>query len=337
MKPFIPILLLATSLSAQTIPIGGLASQPALAASRTQILATWVDNQRLRGELLDFNGQVTAGPFDLPASQAAAIVTDGERFLVYWSNGTNVEGTFIGNGERFTIVPDAGAAMATFDGSRFVFFSQQGTTIRATPLGDASFDVVQNATLGSVASHDGITAVTWTQSANQQWTAGVTFVTGEHASAPSVVAALDITSGFGQTFIISPAVAWNGSDWYIVWHSGRSGRIDRYEGTILSGNASVIDDDYFTGKAHSPRILSIGSQFLVTWTRDSPASDEYVGRYVSDRGEAGTRISLSYHARGIGSGATIALPDGTLVSFVAPLIGDAFIRFGRVARRRVAS
>ena len=60
-----------------------------------------------------------AGPFDLPSPEAAAIVSDGERFLVYWSNGTNVEGVFVpGNGERFTILPAASAAVATFDGTR---------------------------------------------------------------------------------------------------------------------------------------------------------------------------------------------------------------------------
>ena len=137
-----------------------------------------------------------------------------------------------------------------------------------------------------------------------------------------------MTYGFGQTFIVSPAVAWNGSTWYVVWHAGRSGREDRYEGRSVSGNVAVIDDDHFTDKAPAPDVLSVGSQFLVTWTRISPASDTYVGRYVSESGAPGARISLSYQAR--------ALADGTLVSFVAPLFDNAFIRFGRVARRRVS-
>ena len=350
MKSLIAVLLLAAvSVSAQTIAISDRnVAVPAIAASRTSVLATWLSQEQLRAELIDFNGHLIAGPFALPSSSGAAIVSDGERFLVYWSDGTNVEGIFIRSDgsfdQPFTIVTGAASATAVFDGTRYLFFSSDGNTIQASPLTvqgipERSFTIpVSNATVGGAASHDGVTALTWTQTAGHAWTASITFITRDEVAPPSLLATLEMTDGFGQTFLVAPAIAWNGSDWYAVWHAGRSGREDRYEGKVVSnsGTAVTVDDDYFTGKAYRPHVLAIGSQFLVTWTRDNPVSDSYVGCYVSGTGEPGPRISLSYQAQQIEDGATVALPDGTLVSFVAPAFSDAFIRFGRVARRRAS-
>jgi hypothetical protein len=117
-----------------------------LATTATLGLSLYIDNGALNVRFLDDAGNVSA-PLPLAGEpvSAAAIATDGSRFLVVWTNTAGqLRGAFVESsgvpGAPFTIAggADAAAPAAAWDGQRFLLtWGAGGTTLIAELAGQA--------------------------------------------------------------------------------------------------------------------------------------------------------------------------------------------------------
>jgi hypothetical protein len=68
---------------------------------------------------------------------------------------------------------------------------------------------------------------------------------------------------------LSPAVAWNGTNFLVVWHDSRSGSAYNIFGTRVSGAGSVLDPvgiAISAGPGANAAVAGNGTDFLVVWT-----------------------------------------------------------------------
>jgi hypothetical protein len=102
----------------------------------------------------------------------------------------------------------------------------------------------------------------------------------------------------------APAVAWNGSDFLVVWHDFRSASFWDIYGARVSGAGSVLDPagipvSTAANDQTAPAVAWNGTEFLVVWTdnRSGPTSFDIYGARVSGAGSvldpAGIAISTA--------------------------------------------
>jgi hypothetical protein len=98
----------------------------------------------------------------------------------------------------------------------------------------------------------------------------------------------DPVNGPADSSQYQPAVAYNGTNFLVVWYDYRSGSSDVY-GARVSGAGTVLDPTGIRISAalsyqYSPKVSHDGTNFLVVWTDQRNGSTDIYGARVSDAG-----------------------------------------------------
>ncbi|WP_044190650.1 Ig-like domain-containing protein [Hyalangium minutum] len=132
----------------------------------------------------------------------------------------------------------------------------------------------------AIASNGTNALLTWSDSRTAD-------IIGARVSAGSALTVLD-SSGFtvsrSANSETNPAVAFDGTNYLVVWQDNRGSGFDVY-GVRVSGNGTVLDPAGFTisganGHQRNPAVAFDGTNYLVAWedTRLSASSDIYAAR-----------------------------------------------------------
>jgi hypothetical protein len=255
-------------------PASGSQDVPAVAYSGTSYLAAWTDERsalndqifatriNAAGAVLDPNGIAVS-----PLGQAGSVPTvtwDGTNFLVAYASDGLIHGRRV---------------------------ATSGALVDVAPFDIASAASGANADAPAAASNGATTLVVW---GDYRSGAGSDIygarVTGSTVLDPNGVAVSTATNDQ-----YSPSVAFNGTNWLVVWQDYRTGSSGDVYGARVSTAGAVLDS-VSTGIAISagatadelsPRVASNGSAYLVVW-QDSrnvaTTSTDIYGARVSTAG-----------------------------------------------------
>jgi hypothetical protein len=253
-------------------------SVPALAWNGTNFLVVWEDNRPGASTTPDIYGtRVSAAgsvldPTGIAISTAAdwqsvpAVAWDGTSFLVVWRDHRS--GSFF--------EPDIYGARVS------------GTGSVLDPTGIAISTATDEQSLPAVAWNGANFLVVWSDHRS-----GTNYdIYGARVSATgSVLDATGIPVSAAANSQSSPAVAWNGTNFLVVWDDWRSGSCCDVYGARVSGAGSVLDAaglaiSTAAGGQTEPELAWNGTNFLVVW------QDGRSGGFV-EADIYGTRVSAA--------------------------------------------
>ena len=310
---------------------------PAIAFDGENFLAVWHDERSSHysdiygarvtpaGEILDTGGIAisTATSFQ----QCPSLACDGENFLVVWQDARNGSDWDI-YGARVTpagvVLDPAGIAISTaaanykwypavaVDGENFMVVWQDDRNsgydiygARVTPAGvvlDTAGITISTATGGQESpalAFDGENlVVAWTDGRNGS-NADI------YGARVTPAGAVIDTAGIAFSTVVgsqeSPALAFDGENYLVVWQNDRSGSSDVY-GTRVTPAGVVLDTVGIaiatsSGNQGSPALAFDGVNFLVVWQDESSDSNDVYGARVTPAGvvldTAGIAISTA--------------------------------------------
>ncbi len=257
--------LLATDIPIQVAPYDQ--REPAIAFDGTNYLVAWVDTRsNPAGDIFYDRYSVDAvaigpGPIQVQPGpvQSPAVAFGGGNYVVVWAEGSG--------GSR------------DIRGTRV---SPSGTVLDdpSIPIATAMEDDLEPA----VASDGASFLVVWTRSGGA--TPGI-YATRVSDSG-TVLDAGGIWVGTNPGPVQSPAVAWNGTNYLVVWADGSAGSLD-IRGARVSAAGVVLDDPSIpisTGSADEsePTVAADGTDFLAAWTDFRSGNGDVYGARVSAAG-----------------------------------------------------
>jgi hypothetical protein len=330
------------------IPISTAATSegvPAVAWNGTNFLVVWEDQRSgaccdIYGARMNSAGSVL-DPAGFPIStapdrqRAPAVARNGTDFLVVWSDARSGPATDI-YGARVSgtgsVLDPAGIPISTaantqtqpavaFNGTDFLVVWDDYRTDPTCCGLDVYGSRVSSA--GSVRDPAGILisadrraqsapAVAWDGTdffvVWQDWrfTACCKILGARVNGAGSVVDPNGILLSTAANNQVAPVVAWNGTDFLVVWEDNRSGLGFDIYASRVSGNGTVLDPSgiFVASTSHYPAVAWDGTNFLVVW----------VGS-----GIRGTRISAA--------GSVLDPPGGFLIGFATEGVGPPALRW----------
>jgi len=299
---------------------------PVVAFDGTDFLATWEDHRSvpdydIYGARLTSAGVVLDSP-DIVISTAAnwqrdpAVGFDGSNFLAVWEDSRKGSGYTDLRGARVTptgVVLDSscvtittarydlGLPVLAFDSANFLVVWQDGRSgsypdvygARVTPAGvvlDPSGIAVTTATYGqgdpALAFGDTSFLVVW-----GDWRGGIDEdIYGARVSQSGIV--LD-SSGIAISTLANSqsyaAVAFDGTDFLVVWEDSRGGSAENIYGARVSQSGIVLDPDGIAistaaSMQESPAVGFDGTNFLVVWDDRRNSGIDIYGARVSQSG-----------------------------------------------------
>ena len=313
---------------------------PAVAWNGSDFLVVWTDLRSGPGGDIYGSRVSSAGSAVDPAGIAistatstqnlASLSSNGTDFLVVWqdsrlSSASDIYGSRVSSAG--SVVDPAGIAISTAantetvpavarNGTDFLVVWQDFRSVTTADIyrrvSDAGSVVDPAGILVSPAANDQLTpALTWNGTdvlvVFDGFGSGSRDIYGARVSASgSVLDATGILISTAANTQLSPAVAWNGTDFLVVWSDRRSGtpaQADIY-GSRVSATGTVLDT---TGIAIStaanfqgtPTVAWNGTDYLVVWedTRSNPSYVDIYGARVSAGGRvldpAGIPISTA--------------------------------------------
>ncbi|WP_157758287.1 Ig-like domain-containing protein [Cystobacter fuscus] len=257
---------------------------PRVASNGTDYLVVWADERNASGsdiygarvsgtgEVMDIAGLAISTAPERQYSPAVAF--DGTDYLVVWTDERNLA----------TTKADLYGTRVTSAG---VVVTPSGLAI-STAAGD------QNSPM--VASNGTDFFVVWTDERNLATTKADLY--GTRVTSAGVVvtpSGLAISTATGDQY--GPAVASNGTDYFVVWEDKRTGVEQDIYGTRVTNTDTVISPSGLalttaTGGQYSPSVASNGADYLVVW---ESAEDDIEALRVTGSGgvEGPPRIILN--------------------------------------------
>jgi len=274
------------------LPASAAQQNPAVAANGATFLVAWEDQRTSGpGSASIFGARVTAaGAISDPngiaispvGASAPAVAANGTGYLVVWVDGRNVATTGLDiYGAR---VDNAGNVL---DAGGFPISVAPNDQLApaATPNGADSFVVWQ----------DGRDPAT----APDIYGARVT-------SAGAVLDSSGIPIATATGAQASPAVAFNGLNFLVVWTDQRGGGDFDIYGSRVSAAGVVLDSDGIpictvAGGEYFPKVAANGSDFLAVWEDDRNAGSGFVDIYGARISAAGSVLDRGGFPIGTGS------------------------------------
>jgi hypothetical protein len=300
-------------LDAAGIPISTAAStqtSPAVAWNGTDYLVVW-QGPGISGARVSGAG-VVLDPVGIPISTsggAPAVAWNGTNFLVVWTVGdiygarVNSAGSVLDPvGIHISAAANAQSAPAVaWNGTNFLvvwqdqrsdtYYDIYGARVSAAGivldvLGIPISTAANGQTAPAVAWNGTDFLVVW-----QDDRPGTSEIYGARVSAAGIVLdVLGIPISTAANSQFAPAVAWNGTDFLVVWTDQRSGNASDIYGARVSGAGSVLDAagiriSTAANRQTEPAVAWNGTNFLVVWSdsRWGSFSDIY-GARVSEAG-----------------------------------------------------
>ncbi|MCX5801250.1 MAG: T9SS type A sorting domain-containing protein [Candidatus Eisenbacteria bacterium] len=297
---------------------------PAIGFDGTNCLVVWMDygsgsGYDIYGARVSTNGSVL-DPGSIAISTAAnsqefpAIAFDGTDFLVVWEDGrsgtySDIYGARVSAGG--SVLDPGGVAISTaalnqfrpriaFDGTNFLvvwhdsrngpYYDVYGVRVSAggsvLDTADIAISTAAMDQLYPAIAFDGTNyLVVWMDDRSRtSWDSyGARVSTDGSVLDPGGIA---VATSPGDQF--SPAIAFDGTNFLVVWHDYRSGSRDIY-GTRMSAGGSVLDAagiaiSTAANNQFYPAIASDGTDFLVVWEDNRGRSYDIYGARVSGGG-----------------------------------------------------
>jgi hypothetical protein len=263
--------------------------KPTVARAGTDYLVAWEGNGSTGGTTTLFNawvsstGTVTSGSgFPISASVSSlyqvepAVAASESSYLVVWTD-TSSSGTQI-YGVRVT---------------------REGGTLDVPPL--VLTAAIRERQTPAVASNGMDFFVTWMDFRDTNWDIYGARVLGSGSTSSAVVDPGGFVISANLAFENAPAVASDGTDYFVVWRQEVSGRGDIYGARVTS--AGIVQDTSGIALAtnlvehYAPRVASNGSNYLVVWAEDQGLTTwDVYGRRVSDAGSLLDMSSIAISA-----------------------------------------
>jgi hypothetical protein len=266
--------------------------RPAVARAGSDYLVAWEGNGSTSGTTTLYNawvsstGTITSGSgFPISASVTSlhqvepAVASNGSNYLVVWTD-TTPSGVQI-YGVRVT---------------------QEGGALDVPPL--VLTAAIRERQMPAVASNGTDYFVTWMDFRDTNWDIYGARVLGSGSSSSAVVDPGGFVISANTAFENAPAVASDGTGYFVAWRQEVSGRGDIY-GARVTG-AGVVQDTSGIALAtnlvehYAPRVASNGSNYLVVWAEDQALTTwDVYGMRVSAAGALldSSSIAISVAAR----------------------------------------
>ncbi len=244
-------------------------AEPAVAFDGTNYLAVWQESRNIYGARISASGQLLDGaPFPIcscPGEQwSPAVAFDGTSYVVAWSDDRG-----LGTGD------DVYAATVSTAG---VVSPPGGFPVTTAPNDQTSIDV---------AATGGTALVVWTEQPPPSYGGDV------YAARTRGNAVLDdppIVIGKRPWHELEPAVATDGTQFFVVWRDHRYDSADIFA-TRISTDGKVLDpaglplsvEPSWTDR---PAVAFDGRSYLVVWTDSRNASYDIYGLLVDKDGRA---------------------------------------------------
>jgi hypothetical protein len=312
---------------------------PAVASSGTNLLTVWSEASGVYARRNALDGRpLDASPLRLAdRAEHVSVVFDGAGYVVAWSNGSELVtrriavsgGLTTSGGARVALDSSAPLALASDgdvtllawasrDGVKAVRLGKNATFADTVPLTLTSDDTIS--ALSVAASDGGDFLVAW----------GDTFFTEHGGMNPVNVLAARVTrsllnldpNGFeiaatpaGEGY---PSVAWNGSEWLVVWQRG-----NEIHGRRVARDRTLLDDDTLLAtNARLPRLAWNGG-YTLAWTAGLP--------YGPNTLHAARFPRLGAPLTGVTTLGEVEA-FGRQSAFLAPVGGTVVIAYARIAR-----
>jgi hypothetical protein len=365
------IMTIATvSASSQTIQVSsGNPAFPSIAIGATRIAVVWQeDGQRIDGAVLDFFGNIVTPRFEIGTAADRAmprVAAIGDEFLVAWyvvtgeMKGDIRSAVFDTSGVMQTPVTLASSVPPTIvvagGNTRFLvsWFDGRGSRAAWINVGgvvESNFDVIDNAYVTDVAVRPDGALAAWSRNDASSIVCGITAISTSKAGGSRQVASMTVNPNGQSGYIDWPAIAWNGSSYFLAWVTSVPGVYKNVEGTRLTLDGTPLDVvaanrttsqsggtliDRDIALKQELRVSVVGDRFLVSWGQSS-LNDPAHAHYIDQDGRPSGSFQPIPDPRYIGPYfSTTTLPDGTPVS-VCTRNGVVEVDFVRGGQRRRA-
>ena len=272
--------------------------------------------------------------------EAIGVASNGDGWLIgFRPNSSSIHSMRVdagGNGTLTVVASGAhsnsGKVLAAYDGAAYVVTWHEGLAIRAARISPTTGALVTNARTilpitesafePSIAIADGILFVTYRSTKATSWLSG-NDVYGRRFSAGSLdaVSASSSLLSRGAHQEHNAAVAFNGTNYLVVWEDQRNGSLRSIYGVRLDQEGEVLDPtgiriSQAPNEQSLPAVASNGNDWLVVWQDGRPGAnqDDIYGTRVGADGSIqdilGIQVSAGTSAMGYQTTPAVA-SDGT--------------------------
>lgn len=301
-----------------------------------------------------------------------AVATDGERSLVVWPEVVNhavrIRATIAGE-SPFTIADDLNLAqeeiapVALWTGTEYAVLWQtaDGTdvaSITATGIVESTHSIagVGRVTSAAIGRQP---VLLWLEGPISAKLHAAFLGPDWNPTNDVVVATKPLSTGFGQTFLLTPQIAWNRNIFYVTWATARAGRYVRIEGTRLTADGTALDSHVtcedgpagtcgdktpiagsliYSGccEIGTDALLAAGSRFVKAWVGPSPqTSHDHMASLIESDGVPSAPFRLEPPTFPPKTSTLVLLPNGEL-AIVSIVDNELHIQRISPTRRRAA-